>query len=136
MYVSVPTFYFIGLYIVLVNFPVIAESLHQKPLYLEDLEILQEESEVPDQTFRRAYRLLMNFILAALFAAIAEYVILQGVHNKSVVEVVAIVGGNLSVYYETQSFIGRLIIWMCHRCKQNRLRHLSESSEPHELPPV
>lgn len=120
---------------VLINFPSISESLNQKPLYLEDLEILQEESETPDRTFRRTYLIVMNFILAVLFAGIAEYVILQGVHDKPVVEIVAIVGGNLSIYYEAQSFIGRLIIWICHKCKENRIRRLSES-ESCELPPV
>ena len=128
LYTTIPLFYFLGMYFFLLNFPGIAETLHRRPLYIEDLEIARLGAPAPDRTFQHIYSIVMNFILAALFAALAEYVILQNVHERPLVEAMGVVGGNLGLYYKLQTALGRIMICICHKYKMRRLRLLQETS--------
>ena len=122
LYTTLPLLYFLALYFFLLNFPGIAESLHRKPLYLEDLEIARLDSGTPDNSFQRIYSIIMNFLLAVLFAGLAEYIILQDIKDKPIVEVAAIIGGNLGLYYKIQGIMGKIMIGLCHLAKMKELR--------------
>ena len=119
MFATVPLFYFLGLYFILLNFPKITESINKKPLYIEDLkdEIYGENSK-----FYYSYVVLMNFILAALFAGLAEYVLVKGLKNKPVAEILAVVGGNISLYMKIQHSSGKIILKICNCCKNYMLK--------------
>lgn len=117
LYTTLPLCYFGALYFFLLNFPGVAESMHKKPLYLEDLELERRGTNTPDLTFRYIYNIIMNFLLAALFAGISEYVILQPIRKKPIIEIAAIIGGNLTLYYKIQGIIGKVILTMCYYCK-------------------
>jgi hypothetical protein len=128
VYTTLPLFYFLGLYFCLLNFPSIAESLHRRPLYLEDLEIVRLGTSTPDLTFQHIYNIIMNFLLAALFAGLAEYVIFQDIRKKPIIEALGVIGGNLGIYYNVQTTMGKVMIWMCHKYKLKRLNNIKTES--------
>ena len=117
LYTTLPLCYFGALYFCLLNFPGVAESMHKRPLYLEDLELERRGTNTPDLTFQYIYSIIMNFLLAALFSGLSEYVILQPIREKPVIEIAAIIGGNLALYYKMQGIIGNVILTLCHYCK-------------------
>ena len=121
---TIPLCYFIGSYFIFINFPFIAETLHSKPLYLEDLSV-QGDTNIMEKKFQIIYRYTMNIILALLFASFADYAIIQGVRNKPIIEIIAIIGGNLSLYMKSQNFIGKGLINMCHYMKQREIKRKS-----------
>ena len=134
LYTTLPLFYFLGLYFFLLNFPGLAESMHKKPLYMEDLEIARLGVATPDRRFQHIYSIIMNFLLAAVFAGLAEYVILNNVRKKPIVEALGIIGGNLGLYYKIQSNLGGVMIWICHKYKLRRINQLEDETEGIELP--
>lgn len=115
-YAVLPVFYFFGSYFLLLNFPIIAELLHSKPLYIEDLVLTQ--GGVMDDTFHRWYNITMNFILAVLVAASSDYVIFRGIMDKPFAEILALIGGVLSLYFNAQHTAGRVLITFCHCMKE------------------
>ncbi len=132
-YIAFPIFYFFGSYFVFLNFPSIGESLHGKPIYIEDLVI--KTNQIKDETFKKIYEIILNFILAILFAFFAEYIIIQGVKNKPIVEILAIIGGNLSLYMKSQDIIGNIILGICYCVKEKKeaIRKLSEDNKTTEM---
>lgn len=127
-YIAIPIFYFFGTYFIFLNFPGIAELLHSRPLYLEDLIIANHQNHpVSDQTFKHIYSVIMNFILAMLFAIFAEYVIIKGVKHKPVVELMAIIGGNMTLYIKAERIAGKIILSFCHFIKEKEVRKMSFS---------
>ena len=125
-YYVLPVFYFFGSYFFFLNFPTIAEKLHQQPIYLEDL-VLARGGEL-DHTFQRWYNVIMNFVLAALFAAFADYVILRGVGDLPLIEMLAIIGGNISLYMKTQDSVGKTLMSFIHILKTNEENRHDENS--------
>jgi hypothetical protein len=120
-----PLFYFFGAYFVFVNFPQIGEALHSKPVYIEDL--ILTTLKTSDETFKTIYITIMNVILSGLFAFFAEYVMLQGIREKPMIELLAIIGGNLSLYMRTQDVVGNLLLNLCH-CLKDRERVRRQSA--------
>ena len=116
-YYVLPVFYFVGSYFFFLNFPTIAEKLHQQPIYLEDL-VLARGGKL-DYTFQQWYNVIMNLVLAVLFAAFADYVILKGVEDLPLTEMLAIIGGNISLYMKTQDSVGKTLVGFIHILKTN-----------------
>jgi hypothetical protein len=124
-YYSFTVFYFFGSYFFFINFPILSEILHTKPVYIEDLILTSNQDAIPfdNHSFKKKYTVLMNVILAILFSIFADYVILQGVHEKSIIEVMGILGGNLSLYNKVQNTLGKSLLTLCNCFKteeQNR----------------
>jgi hypothetical protein len=126
-YYSFPVFGFFGSYFFFLNFPMIGSTLHGKPTYVEDLVLSMDG--ISDNSFKKIYTVIMNFILAVLFAVFSEYIIIQGVHNKPMIEIFAIVGGNLSLYMKAQNTVGKLLLGVCHWMKSVEVRRRRMSSE-------
>ena len=116
-YIYLPVAYFFAMYFWLINFPSICESLHKTPIYFEDLQLARKEHT--DHTFQRAYNAAMSFILALIFAGVADYVIIQGVTGKDPAEVTAIIGGNAFLFMKIQNEAGRVLLTVCHAAKEN-----------------
>jgi hypothetical protein len=112
---TIPVFYFFGSYFFFLNFPKIGETLHGKPTYVEDLVLTI--GGIDDHTFHKTYTVMMNFILAVLFAVFSEYIIIQGVREKPMIEIFAIIGGNWSLYMKAQNTVGKILLEMCHFMK-------------------
>lgn len=126
-YYSFPIFGFFGSYFFFLNFPTIGETLHGKPVYVQDLVLSMDG--ISDDSFKKIYTVIMNFILAILFAVFSEYIIIQGVHDKPMIEIFAIVGGNLSLYMKVQNTVGKILLGVCHWMKSAEVRRRRMSSE-------
>ena len=126
MFATVPLFYFLGLYFILLNFPKITESINKKPLYIEDL---KDEIYGYNKKFYKAYVVLMNFILAAVFSGLAEYIIVKGIRNKPVAEIFAVIGGNISLYLKIQNSGSKIILKICNCCKNYAIRNPIHDNE-------
>ena len=115
--------YFTSSYIILWNFPEISKSMSSEPLYLKDL---------ADSPYENNFVHIMNFTLACLFGLIADYGIMKGIMNKTLVEVLAIIGGNMALFSKIESIIGKIMLTVCHTCKirSERKRKLSDVGEP------
>ena len=131
-FIIVPVCFFISCLIIITNFPYIIELLYAKPLYIEDLnpDSIHTEHTIK---FRKTYYIAMNLCLSALFASISEYIIIQGINNKPVVEILAIVGGNIALFMKIQNFVGKFLLYICHCMKTREVRRLSDAT-PHNSP--
>tara|TARA_B100000401_G_scaffold250985_2_gene170458 strand:- start:421 stop:900 length:480 start_codon:yes stop_codon:yes gene_type:complete len=111
--------YFISSYIVLWNFPEISKSMSSEPLYLKDL---------ADSPYENNFVHIMNFTLACLFGLIADYGIIKGIMDKTLIEVLAIIGGNMALFSKIETSIGKVMLYLCHACKvrSERKRKLSD----------
>lgn len=108
--ISLGLCYFWSSYIILWNFPKISASLNSQPLYIENL----NESE-----YRQYYIYIMNFCSAILIGMVADYSLIKGVMNdKTLIEITAIIGGNLSLLATIQNEIGKVMLEICHFCKE------------------
>lgn len=122
-YYTFPIFYFFGSYFIFLNFPSIGENLHAKPIYVQDL-IMVEDIE-NNEVFKKTYSIIMNVILAILFAFFSEYVIIKGIDDRPVVEICGIIGGNISIYMKAQNMVGKILLNFCYTMKE-RKRRMSE----------
>lgn len=120
--ITIPLFYFFGSYFIFLNFPFISESLHKKPIYVEDLILRQPEIHENDITFQRLYSIIMNIVLAGLFSLFSEYVIIQGIHDKPILELLGIIGGNFTLYFKVQNSAGKVLLYVCHVIKKREER--------------
>jgi len=117
---SVGLCYFWSSYIILWNFPQINSSLYSEPLYLNNLDNSQ---------YKTYYLRIMNLCLAVLIGLFADYGLIKGILNdKTIIEISAIVGGNLSLLGTIQTEVGKVMLTVCHTCKQKseRKRKLSQ----------
>ena len=114
--------YFLGSFMLLVNFPYFSTMLQSRPIYYEDLRI-SDDTDTPDDRFKLVYEMVMIFFLSLLIGAMADYVYLNG-DNLSPIEFVGIVGGNLSVYLRIQNGVGKVLLKFCYFIK-----HRQESRE-------
>ena len=131
-YYSFPIFYFFGSYFFFINFPSLSEMFHKKPIYIDDLIIRSQgltidtdKKLIDDNSFRKLYNVAMNCILSILFASFSEYVILQGVKTRSIIEICGIIGGNISLYIKVQNSIGKILLKVFYTQKERRKRTLS-----------
>ena len=124
--VGVGISYFGSSYIILWNFPQISKSLSSEPLYLKDL----ENSPYEDNFIH-----IMNFTLACLFGLIADYGIIKGILDKTLVEILAIIGGNMALFAKIETTIGKIMLNVCHICKvrSERKRRMSDAGEEHGI---
>ena len=127
-YITLPIFYFFGMFFLLINFRQVGEFLYRKPIYLEDLVVehrmirLQNPTIFTgvynDNTLQLTYGVVMNFILAFLFALFSEYIVVKDVRQLPIIEIFGIIGGNLSLYFRVQSIVGKVIIKIFHIFKE------------------
>ena len=127
-YITLPIFYFFGMFFLLINFRQVGEFLYRKPIYLDDLVVehrmirLQNPTIFTgiynDNTLQLTYGVVMNFILAFLFALFSEYIVVKDVRQLPIIEIFGIIGGNLSLYFRVQSIVGKVIIKIFHIFKE------------------
>lgn len=123
-YFAFPIFYFFGSYFIFINFPSIPQVLYSKPTYIDDLVIVNNKQS--DESFKKIYTVVMSFILAILFAVFSEYIIIQGVNDRPIIELLGIIGGNLGLYMKAQVFVGKITMFFCYKIKEKNKRKLSD----------
>lgn len=99
-----PVVCFTGATCFFLNFPIMGEYFHHRPLYIEDL---REEA---DQSALIIYHVAMSIILACAITTFIDYSVFLQIFNKSLVEFAGTVGGILTIYMRVQIVIGKLII--------------------------
>ena len=92
--------YFLGMYFILFNFPGIGIFLRSKPHYIED---------ITNEKYKSYYIGIQNLLLSILFGIIVDSIIISA-HDKELIELFAILGGNLALFMRLQSFIGKILM--------------------------
>ena len=123
-YLWFPLLYLFGSFIIFFNFPVLVEYTHNKPLYLEDLTI----QETDNNKFRKIYIITMTFLLSILVSGISEYIIINGIRNKPIIELLGIIGGNISIYLNVQNVTGKILLKFFYFLKQREIERRKRSS--------
>ena len=56
---------------------------------------------------------------------------MKGIMDKTLIEVLAIIGGNIALFSKVESIIGKVMLTICHLCKvrSERKRRLSDAME-------
>jgi uncharacterized Tic20 family protein len=113
------------------NFPYVIEALHATPVYFEDLAVDKDGKQ--ETTFQLIYNVTMSFLLALIFAGVSDYVILQGIENKPLIEVTATVYANLALFMRIQNTVGSVLMTVCYEMKKSEvvtdtLRRISGTS--------
>jgi len=85
--------YFVGSLFLLLNFPALSLAPQSKPFYITDL--VENEN---DRRFVAVYEVLMIIAMSGMMSAFADYIYLRDMTNKSATEILAIIGGNITVY--------------------------------------
>jgi hypothetical protein len=114
--------YFVGSLFLLLNFPALSLAPQSKPFYITDL--VENEN---DRRFVAVYEVLMIIAMSGMMSAFADYIYLRDMTNKSATEILAIIGGNITVYLKIQSITGKIMLKVCV-CWRNRERSLSEEA--------
>lgn len=127
IYLLTPIFYFFGTLFICINFPRMGEIMHERPIYLEDLSLASGSQR---DKFKNIYSGIMTVTLALLFALFSEYVLSQDIFRKPVVEILAVIGGNLMLYIKAQHFVGKILITMCHCIKEREEERVSGNRMP------
>ena len=80
-----------------------------------------------DNSFRYIYMGVMNVLLAGVTAGFADFILMKGLEDKAIVEILAIIGGNMALYIKIQNIIGKVLLHICYYVKQREVvRKMSE----------
>ena len=114
--------YFIGSFMLLINFPYFSTMLHSRPIYYEDLSIINKTSKHIDTRFKTSYKLLMIFGMSVMMGALADYMYIS-IGERPAIECLGIIGGNISVYLRVQNITGKVLLKICYYCKNRELQN-------------
>lgn len=99
--------------VLFLGFPDLVIILHTKPLYLEDIENNTHLSEILKIRFHDIFIKCMAVFLSLSAGLICEYVIYKyddRFLHLSVLEILALIGGLLSIYRELWNNMGKLLL--------------------------
>lgn len=113
--ISIGMLYFFGMFFILLNFPCISIFLTSKPHYIEDLD---------NQKYREFCIILQNVFLSILFGVIIDIFYLNKLHTRSVLENLAIVGGNMALIFKIQNFCSKLLLIVLSWCNSRASKAL------------
>lgn len=68
------------------------------------------EKNISNKTFQKVYTVVMSFLFAVIVSLLAEYILIQGVEDKSYSDIIAIVGSNILVFMKIQSGVGKVLL--------------------------
>jgi len=113
--ISIGLLYFLGMYFILLNFPVIGIFLSSKPHYIDDLD---------NEKYRMYCIALQNLFLSILFGIMIDLFYWKQIYTKSIIEIFAIIGGNIALFTEIQGVVGKILLIILSYCNE-RERSLS-----------
>jgi hypothetical protein len=116
--------YFVGSFMLLINFPYFSVMLHSKPIYYEDLSIIKTSTHHIDTRFKTSYKLLMIFCMSVMMGALADYMYIS-VGERPAIECLGIIGGNMAIYLRIQNMTGKVLLKICYYCKTRELKNES-----------
>ena len=115
---------FSSLFIILWLFPDISRSLYSRPLYIGDIE---------NSRFEISYINTMNLVLAiGCTIFIDNWILKRLIENKSILEITALLGGNITFFATIQNYFAKMLLSVCHRCKLNEEARSRRNSTDHD----
>ena len=117
--ISIGLLYFLGMYFILFNFPIVGIFVSSKPHYIEDL----------DNEKYRAYCIaLKNLFMSILFGIMVDTFYMRQIQNESIINIFAIIGGNIAFFSEIRVILSKVLLMILSYCNK-RERALSEISD-------
>ena len=102
--------YFLGIYFILFNYPFIGIFLSSKPCYIEDIE---------ESNYKEYYIGIQNLFISILFGIIIDSIFIN-MNNKDLIELFALLGGNIALFIRIQSLLGKsLLLIISYYSKRN-----------------
>ena len=117
--ISIGLLYFLGMYFILFNFPVISIFISSKSHYIEDLD---------NNKYRKYCIALQNLFLSILFGIMTDIFYMEKLHTRSLIEMCGILGGNIALFSSIQQVISKLLLISLSYCEK-RERKSSEEIE-------
>lgn len=146
IYISISAFF--SILILFYIFPILINILHTTPVYYEDIELMQNNIDVLDNTSnstinsiviidsRKLQKIfcIINGITGALFIVIIVNYTYKGFHNSNLkmIEIIGIIGGLISIYFKFQTYLGKGVLSILFYIKRNRYQ-LEEGIEMIQL---
>jgi len=115
--ISIGLLYFLGMYFILLNVPIIGVFISSKPHYIEDLD---------NDKYRMYCIELQNLFISILFGVMIDMFYWKQIYTKSLIEIFAIIGGNIALFTEIHGVLGKILLIILSYCNE-RERRLSNA---------
>mgnify|MGYP001481974869 CR=1 FL=1 len=118
--ISIGLLYFLGMYFILFNFPVIGIFVSSKPHYIEDLD---------NDKYRKYCIALQNLFMSILFGIMTDIFYMEKLHTRSIIEIFGILGGNIALFSNIQNVIGKALLITLSYCNKRERKSSEEEQE-------
>ena len=109
--ISIGLVYFLGMYFILFNFPVISIFICSKPHYIEDLD---------NDKYRNYCIALQNLFMSILFGIMTDIFYMEKLHTRPLIEIFGILGGNIALVSNIHHVLSKsLLITVSYCDRQN-----------------
>ena len=133
-----PIVVFVGIFVLLWNFPTFIYYTTSKPLFYEDIFI--DQDKVPNYNvhpkLKEKFEAIMQWIFVTtnslLAAALAEYWLLKTVKIKNYAEILGVTGGILKIFQSVNHGFGVVLLKIFKRQIEKENRKLKEYGENEE----
>ena len=118
-----------------INFPNVAPSIHNRPIWLSDLATDTTASvnldafanEIRARFFNYFFILVnVSFVtLLSVFTIYASALFSSRFENTNIIEIAGVIGGVLSLWSRAQQLAGRILLYLCYSMRKRKLeQHL------------
>jgi hypothetical protein len=108
--------------VVFINFPIFIKLLHTKPIYYEDILIIDRYSRHVNPYQLQSAFLYINGCTTILFISLSsEYLYYSVAYNTPWITIIGILGGIGILYSKVQLYIGKSILSILYYIKNNKL---------------
>jgi len=118
--ISIGLLYFLGMYFILFNFPVIGIFVSSKPHYIEDLD---------NDKYQKYCIALQNLFMSILFGIMTDIFYMEKLHTRSIIEMFGILGGNIALFSNIQNVIGKTLLITLSYCNKRERKSSEEEQE-------
>jgi hypothetical protein len=119
----------------LLNFPNIIHALHGKSATIEDLKDVHSTSRKIKNRFIKIFEWSLTIMLSLLIALVIDYYLNKiDMSNLTKLEIIGVMGGIISFVYRIQSILGKTLLFILKRYKQEVMpKGLTDSPSVIEL---
>ena len=114
--------------IMFINFPVFIKVLHTKPVYYEDILIIDKYASQSNPYHLQQYFLYINGITTIIFVVVStEYLYQSILHNSSFVNTIGTIGGLNVIYSKLQTYFGKSLLSLLYYIKKRKYSDTSNT---------
>lgn len=114
--------------IIFINFPMCIKMLHTKPVYYEDILIIDKYASQTNPYHLQRYFLYINGITTIIFVVISmEYLYQSSIHNAYFIDTIGTLGGLNVLYSKLQMYFGKTLLSVLYYIK-NKKYSITEGS--------